>query len=113
MQCTIINATQFDLLLEENYLDSGKYWTAPGAAVPFDQMTFTGCNKDHSPFTGVSGGLLYKVYLDEEHSFRFAIVSRIVRFVAFRANNELGTDRPRGRRLQGWCRGVICCQGRV
>ncbi|KAH7165817.1 hypothetical protein EDB81DRAFT_917934 [Dactylonectria macrodidyma] len=72
-QCTIINATQFRLLPEENYFNSGSYWVAPGAAVPLDQMKFSGCNKDHPLFTGVSGGLSYKVYLDDEHSFHFAI----------------------------------------
>jgi len=73
-QCTIKNATQFDLLLEESYLDSGTYWTAPGTVTQFDQMTFSGCNKNNSVATGVSGGQAFRVYLDEQHDFSFAIV---------------------------------------
>lgn len=74
MQCTIKNATQFPLLLHESFLDSGRYWTAPGSTAEFDQIVFSCCNQDNSLFTGVSGGNSFKIILDKDHVFDMALV---------------------------------------
>ncbi len=76
-QCTIKNQTQFPLLLGNVYLDKGKWWTAPGDTQKFEQLVFSACNRDHAP-TGASGGLAFRLKLDEENSFDIAIVRNVL-----------------------------------
>lgn len=73
IQCTVKNETQFDLLLEGTYFDSGRYWTAPGSIGNFDQLVFSCCNGDNSILTGVSGGNALRLSLDSEHYYDFAL----------------------------------------
>ncbi|KAI1171819.1 hypothetical protein F4777DRAFT_564120 [Nemania sp. FL0916] len=73
MQITLKNATQFPLLLDQTYFDSGRYWTAPAGSSAFDQNVFSVCNKDHSPVTGASGGTSFQIVLDKTHTFNIAL----------------------------------------
>ncbi|KAF8544609.1 hypothetical protein BDD12DRAFT_814930 [Trichophaea hybrida] len=73
LQCTTKNQTQFNILLENTYFDSGRYWDTPGSIDPFTQDVFSLCNGDNSAFTGVSGGTSYKIVIDSQHTFHFAI----------------------------------------
>jgi hypothetical protein len=75
LQCTLKNQTQFNILLLNTYFDSGRYWDAPGGARTFTQDVFSVCNGDNSVFTGVSGGTAYRIALDNNTQFDFAIVS--------------------------------------
>lgn len=81
MQCTIKNETQFQLVYQETYFNSGKFWNAPGGAGAFKPMDFGVCNHDNSIMTGVSGGSTLKLHLDETHSFVFAIVCDRNRYI--------------------------------
>ncbi|KAF3933740.1 hypothetical protein ABW19_dt0206325 [Dactylella cylindrospora] len=73
IQCTVKNATQFNILLEGNYFGSGRYEQAPASIDPFTQMTFSCCNGDNTIMTGVSGGTSFRVTLDDNVSYPFAI----------------------------------------
>ncbi|KDQ13439.1 hypothetical protein BOTBODRAFT_66681 [Botryobasidium botryosum FD-172 SS1] len=73
IQCTVKNATQFNILFQGTYLDSGRYWDAPGSIAPFHTMTFSGCNGDYSIFTGVSGGNAFSITLDHNTTWDFAL----------------------------------------
>ena len=75
MQCTIKNETQFDLLLQGTYFDSGKYWDAPGGFGQFNQLVFSCCNGDNTILTGVSGGTAFRLSLDDQHYYDIALVS--------------------------------------
>ncbi|KAF5251261.1 hypothetical protein FANTH_3696 [Fusarium anthophilum] len=68
-QCTVQNATQFEIRLEETYFNTGKYLTAPQPIDPYGQMTFTAYNDRF----GVSTGLSFLANLDETHRSYFAI----------------------------------------
>ncbi|KAF5541087.1 polyketide synthase [Fusarium mexicanum] len=68
-QCTIQNATQFEIRLENSYFDAGRYLTGPQSVGPYGQMTFTAYN-DRG---GASTGLCFSANLDEAHPFYFAI----------------------------------------
>ncbi|KAF7794751.1 hypothetical protein EIP86_005889 [Pleurotus ostreatoroseus] len=50
LQCTVKNETQFQILLNDSYIDSGRYYTAPGSIPPFNQMVFSCCNGDNSVY---------------------------------------------------------------
>ncbi|PQE29507.1 hypothetical protein CJF32_00003258 [Rutstroemia sp. NJR-2017a WRK4] len=73
LQCTLKNQTQFSLLLQQTYHDSGRFYSAPGSVASFHQMTFSVCSRDNSVGTGVSGGASFRADLDHHHSFHFAI----------------------------------------
>ncbi|KAF7969296.1 hypothetical protein HWV62_22427 [Athelia sp. TMB] len=73
LQCTIKNETQFDVLLQGTYFDSGRYWTAPGSFSSFAQMVFSCCNGDHTVMTGATGGTALRVSLDDKHFYDVAL----------------------------------------
>ncbi|KAK3367940.1 hypothetical protein B0H63DRAFT_529646 [Podospora didyma] len=73
IQCTVRNETEFDILLQGTYFDSGKYWDPPSNIKPFEQMAFAGSNGDHTVLTGVSGGTSFRLSLDTHHYFDFAV----------------------------------------
>ncbi|OJJ22334.1 hypothetical protein BKI52_06525 [marine bacterium AO1-C] len=66
MTVTIINETQYNIVFEESYFDSGRFWTPPTNTPAFKSMTFSGCNKDGSILTGVSGGALFQLQMPKE-----------------------------------------------
>ncbi|KAI1023640.1 hypothetical protein LB503_000147 [Fusarium chuoi] len=68
-QCTVQNATQFDIRLEDSYFNAGKYLAAPNPVGPYGQMTFTAYNDRF----GASTGLSFSAHLDETHLSFFAI----------------------------------------
>ncbi|ELQ39818.1 hypothetical protein M0657_011212 [Pyricularia oryzae] len=70
--CTVVNLTQFDILVEDSNLVSGRFFTSPQGVDKWGNMTFTGCNGDHSP-AGVTMGVSFKVSLDSTHHFDFAV----------------------------------------
>ncbi|KAF8803225.1 hypothetical protein BYT27DRAFT_6739967 [Phlegmacium glaucopus] len=72
LQCTLKNETQFRVLLLESYFSSGRYWDAPSTFGPFDQLVYSCCNDDYAP-TGVSGGTGFRLLLDDQHYFDFAL----------------------------------------
>ena len=78
VQCTIKNETQFDLLLQGTYFDSGRYWDAPGSFGSFNQMVFSCCNGDHTVMTGVTGGTEFRLSLDDQHYYDIALVSNVL-----------------------------------
>ena len=61
---TIFNQTQYELHYEGAYFDSGRFWTAPTNIAPFSELTFSGCDKDGSVGTGVSGGAVFHIQAD-------------------------------------------------
>jgi hypothetical protein len=75
IQCTVVNETEFTILLQGSYFDSGKYWDSPKNIKPFDMMVFSASNGDHTIMTGVSGGTSFRASLDSKHYYDFAIVS--------------------------------------
>ncbi|KAH9923435.1 uncharacterized protein BXZ73DRAFT_103873 [Epithele typhae] len=72
IQCTVKNETQFALLVQESYFSSGRYFTPPGSTRAFDQLVFSGCNRDFSP-TGVTGGTAFRLSLDDRNFLDIAI----------------------------------------
>ncbi|GJE99082.1 hypothetical protein PsYK624_153230 [Phanerochaete sordida] len=95
VQCTIKNETQFDLLLENTYFDSGRYWTAPGGFSGFQQMVFSGCNGDGTVLTGVSGGCAFRISLDDQHYYDISLGWTNPEVGAFKAgvvNSAQGVD---------------------
>ncbi|RPD55160.1 hypothetical protein L226DRAFT_616190 [Lentinus tigrinus ALCF2SS1-7] len=72
IQCTLKNETQFDVLLQGTYFDSGRYWDAPGSFGEFSQLVFSCCNQDLEP-AGVSGGTAFRLSLDTKHYYDFAL----------------------------------------
>ena len=55
---TVMNLTQFVLTPADNYFDSGKFFQAPSAIMPFQRMTFSVSAKDPS-LAGVSGAVTF------------------------------------------------------
>lgn len=86
-QCTVQNATQFDIRLEDSYFNAGKYLAAPNPVGPYGQMTFTAYNDRF----GASTGLSFSAHLDETHLSFFAIVSSSTRKTSTRTYRLLGT----------------------
>jgi len=62
---TVVNQTQFPLIPVATYFESGRFWTAPTLARPFDKAMFSVCNSDYSFFTGATGGIVMQIILDE------------------------------------------------
>jgi hypothetical protein len=60
---TIVNQTQFPLVFVGSYFDSGRFETSPTNALVFNEMTFTGVEKDGSWMTGVTGGVAFYLNL--------------------------------------------------
>ena len=58
---TVFNQTQYELVFQSAYFDSGRFWTAPTNVSPFEEMTFSGCESDGSIMTGVSGGVQFSI----------------------------------------------------
>jgi hypothetical protein len=75
LQCTVKNETQFQVFLLDTYLQSGRYWNAPSDFGQFDQLVYCCCSDDYAP-TGVSGGTAFRLRLDDQHYFNFALVSK-------------------------------------
>ncbi|KIK55809.1 hypothetical protein GYMLUDRAFT_87492 [Collybiopsis luxurians FD-317 M1] len=73
IQCVVKNQTQFQILLQDTYFNSGKYWQPPTAIDPFDQMIFSCCNGDETIGTGVTGGTAFQVILDAVTSYNFSV----------------------------------------
>ncbi|MGF1698734.1 hypothetical protein L4D09_00140 [Photobacterium makurazakiensis] len=63
---TVFNQTQYALVYKNSYFDSGKFWTAPTNVEPFEEMSFSGCDKDGSFLTGVSGGTTFTLQMPIE-----------------------------------------------
>ncbi|CEI70743.1 hypothetical protein FVEN_g776 [Fusarium venenatum] len=72
-QCTVRNATQFQIRLDGVHWDSGKFCTPPDTAGVFEDMTFGACNSDHGVAKGVTGGFSFCMMLDEEQRFYFSV----------------------------------------
>lgn len=77
---TVFNQTQYELVFQSAYFDSGRFWTAPTNVPPFESMTFSGCESDGSIMTGVSGGV----------QFSIAIPNNAQQFSAGFSNPEIG-----------------------
>ena len=61
---TFYNQTQFEVIYSgSSYFDSGRFDTPPTNVQPFSTMTFSGCSKDDSILTGVSGGACFQLQL--------------------------------------------------
>ncbi|KAF8598927.1 hypothetical protein BDV93DRAFT_560828 [Ceratobasidium sp. AG-I] len=74
LQGIVRNPTEFEVIVGESYFNSGRFDKAlPSSLGSFKLGTFTACNGDNTFFTGVSGGLTYKINLDENNSFDFSI----------------------------------------
>jgi hypothetical protein len=58
---TVFNQTQYEIVFQSSYFDSGRFWTAPTNVPPFESMTFSGCESDGSIMTGVSGGVQFSI----------------------------------------------------
>lgn len=86
-QCTVQNATQFDIRLEDSYFNAGRYLEAPNPVGPYGQMTFTAYNDRF----GASTGLSFSAHLDETHRSYFAIVSSSTRKTSTGTYCLLGT----------------------
>ncbi|TFK85832.1 hypothetical protein K466DRAFT_664217 [Polyporus arcularius HHB13444] len=63
---------KFRYIQARTHFDNGKYWDAPGGTGPFTQLVFTGCNQDLEP-GGVAGGTAFRLSLDAEHYYDFAL----------------------------------------
>ncbi|SCO28466.1 uncharacterized protein FFNC_00348 [Fusarium fujikuroi] len=68
-QCTVQNATQFYIRLQDSYFNAGKYLTAPSPVGPYGQMTFTAYNDRF----GASTGLSFSAHSDETYQYHSAI----------------------------------------
>ncbi|PNP79952.1 hypothetical protein FNYG_06649 [Fusarium nygamai] len=68
-QCTVQNASQFEVRLENSYFEAGKYLKTPDSVSRYGQMAFTAYNDRF----GASTGLSFRAYLDEARWFDFAI----------------------------------------
>ncbi|KAM0492530.1 hypothetical protein ACHAP8_009885 [Fusarium lateritium] len=71
-QCTVYNATQFQILTTDNYIDSGKFFETPKGVDEFKTMEFSGSNGDHNP-AGVTLGSSFRLSLDSTHFFDFSV----------------------------------------
>lgn len=58
---TINNQTQWPIQYMKSYFDSGRFFTAPTNVEPFKDMQFSGCDKDGSIWTGVTGGSYFRI----------------------------------------------------
>ena len=73
MQCTVRNETQFDIIYQDNYFDSGTYYEAPPQKIDkFSHGNFSACNK--WGLAGMSGGNWWKLILDDKNVFKFSLV---------------------------------------
>ncbi len=63
---TVFNQTQYSLVYQASYFDSGRFWTAPTNVEPFKEMTFSGCNKNDSILTGVSGAAIFQLQMPKK-----------------------------------------------
>lgn len=68
------NATQFQILTTDNYIDSGKFFETPKGVDGFKTMGFSGSNGDHN-LGGVTLGSSFRLSLDSTHFFDFSVVS--------------------------------------
>ncbi|KAG8950048.1 hypothetical protein FRC04_008128 [Tulasnella sp. 424] len=71
--CTVNNITDFPILSMTSYMGSGRYDDPPHRVDPFETMTFTCCERDGKPMTGVSGGHSFHINLDGNNQFFFAL----------------------------------------
>ncbi|KAF8799219.1 hypothetical protein BYT27DRAFT_7202377 [Phlegmacium glaucopus] len=72
LQCSLKNETQFTVLYQATYFNSGRYWDAPHSFDPFNQLVFSCCNDDFAP-TGVTGGTTFRLSLDDQHYYDFSL----------------------------------------
>ncbi|KZZ91818.1 hypothetical protein AAL_06572 [Moelleriella libera RCEF 2490] len=71
-QCTMHNATQFQIVTTDNYICSGKFFETPKSVDGFKTMSFSGSNEDHNP-AGVTLGSSFRLSLDSTHFFDFSV----------------------------------------
>ncbi|KAL7792021.1 hypothetical protein V8C37DRAFT_381366 [Trichoderma ceciliae] len=72
MHCTIRNETQFEVIYNSVYFDSGTYYEAPPRRIAkFSAGTFSVCNK--WGLAGVSGGNSWSLILDDDTVFNFSL----------------------------------------
>ncbi|OTB03219.1 hypothetical protein M426DRAFT_322010 [Hypoxylon sp. CI-4A] len=72
MHCTVRNETQFDIVYNREYWDSGTYYQGPPQKITkFSAGTFSVCKK--TGFAGVSGGNSWKIILDDKTVFHFSL----------------------------------------
>lgn len=73
MHCTVRNETQFDIVYDREYWDSGTYYDSPPQKIAkFSAGIFSVCKK--TGFAGVSGGNSWKTMLDDKNVFHFSLV---------------------------------------
>jgi len=84
MECTIKNGTQFTIVLKDTYLDTGRYSTPPGDIPPFEQRTFSICNRDNE-WTGATGGNTFSIMVDSQAPYTFSLGWTCPEFGAYSA----------------------------
>ncbi|WP_437818489.1 hypothetical protein [Sorangium sp. So ce1078] len=60
---TLVNETQWTIQFQSSYFNSGRFEDAPTNVKPFNSMQFSGCDKDNSIMTGVSGGTAFRILI--------------------------------------------------
>ncbi|KAJ7298768.1 hypothetical protein O6H91_20G050100 [Diphasiastrum complanatum] len=70
LEISIVNlSTEQTLYIDKSWFDSGRFWAQPFDGIaPGSAQTFFVCNSDGSIFTGVSGGVSYKVVKSSSQS---------------------------------------------
>ena len=63
---TMANLTEFNIEPVSNWFDSGRFWEAPSTCNPWAGTTFSGCEKDGSIMTGVSGAIVYNITVGQQ-----------------------------------------------
>jgi len=75
MQCTIKNATQFDIVPLAHYFKSGRFLKSPEDIKSFGQMVFSSSNPDYK-VEGVLAGSAFRLSFSSERYLDFALVSK-------------------------------------
>ncbi|MCJ1461943.1 hypothetical protein MMC07_000543 [Pseudocyphellaria aurata] len=72
MQCNVRNKTQFEMILQDSYFDSGEYYNRPPQNIEkYSHGTFSAGSK--WGFAGMSGGNWWKLNLDHDTAFKFSL----------------------------------------
>ena len=98
MMVTLVNKTEFDIHPVKTWFDSGRFWTAPAICNKMGRMGFSGCNKDWSIATGVSGVVLFNIRVgSKDHplsvAFSNPMVGAVKCLAEFKSNYEVIWDR--------------------
>ena len=73
MMITLVNKSEFDIHPVDTWFYSGRFWTAPAVCNKMSKMGFSGCNRDWSIATGVSGVVLFTIRVaGKEHPLSVA-----------------------------------------